>query len=165
MVKTDAPSAKLLSSSSAIAALLFGTLIYVLDRDWASTLFLAPLASYQFFSGGYFGVLGGSLPALLHAYAISLLVIICLWAWPRAWPWLCLLWFGIAMCLEVLQLQVASLWIAANGHLLDVIPGGHHLKAYSAHGQFHVLDILATGAGCLSALTVAIAIKRWQLSD
>ena len=147
---------------TAVAALLLGTAVYLLDRDWASSSFLGPFVDYQWPRSALFGGVGGFLPALLHAYAISVLIIIALWPWSRTRAWVCLLWFTIASTLELLQSGVGNAWLIALDGLLGDLPLMGYLERYAFHGQFDSLDLLATGAGCLTALAVALAVERYR---
>ena len=142
---------------TAVAALLLGTAVYVLDRDWASSMLLAPFVGYQWPRSAVFGAFGGFLPALLHAYAICVLIIVALWPWPRIRAWVCLLWFIIALILEWLQSDAADVWFFA-GDRLQSMPLLAYLESYAMHGQFDNIDLLATGVGCLTALGVTVAI-------
>jgi len=150
---------------TALAALLLGTAVYLLDRNWASAMFLEPFVDYQWSRSGVFGVVGGFLPALLHAYAIPVLIITALrpWSWTR--PWVCLLWLIIASFLEWLQSDAAGALFLAADRLSADIPLLTYLERYSAQGQFDYIDLVATGAGCFTALAVTSSIaphKHWS---
>ena len=138
---------------TAVAALLLGTAVYFLDRDWANTMLLAPFIAYQWPTSAVFGAFGGFLPALLHAYAIPVLLIVALRPWPWTRPWVCLLWFTIASILEWLQSDAAD-------RLPGDLPLLRYLKSYAVQGQFDKVDLLVTGVGCLTALAVTIAIEH-----
>jgi|GEM_PF-2281132 len=139
---------------SAVAALLLGTAVYLLDRDWASAMFLEPFVDYQLSRSTIFGALGGFLPSLLHAYAIPVLIMVALSPWPWTRPWVCLLWFIMASLFEWLQSDASgALFLAADGQLGD-IPLLVYLKRYSVQGQFDYIDLVATGVGSLTALAV-----------
>jgi len=143
---------------TAVAALLLGTAVYFLDRDWADTMLLAPFISYQMPRSAVFGAIGGFLPALMHAYAIPVLIIVTLrpWSWTR--PWVCLLWFTLASTLEWLQSDTVYTLFFAADRLPGDMPLLRYLKNYAVQGQFDYIDLLATGVGCLTALTVTTAI-------
>jgi hypothetical protein len=96
---------------TAVVALLLGTAVYLLDRDWTSSMFLEPFIDYQWPRSAVFGAVGGSLPSLLHAYAICVLFMVALWPWPWTRPWQCLLWFTLAANLEWLQSGAGSTWL------------------------------------------------------
>ena len=141
---------------SAVAALLLGSAVYLLDRDWADTMLLTPFITYQWTTFAAFGDFGGFLPSLLHAYAIPVLIIAALRPWPWTRPWVCLLWFTIALILEWLQSDVVGTWFVAWEKLDGAWPLMAYLKRYSLQGTFDYLDLLATGIGSLTALTVTI---------
>ena len=107
-----------------------------------------------------FGALGGFLPALLHAYAISVLIIVALWPWPRTRIMGCLLWFTIASTLELLQSGVGDAWLTSLERPLGDLALVGYLKSYAIHGRFDSLDLLATGGGCLTALAVITAVEQ-----
>jgi hypothetical protein len=143
---------------TAVVALLLGTSVYLLDRDWANTMFLEPFASYQWSTSAVFGAFGGFLPALLHAYAIPALIIVALRPWPSTRPWVCLLWFILASTLEWLQSNAAGALFFAVERLPGDMPLLKYLKSYAVQGQFDYIDLIATGVGCLTALAVTISI-------
>lgn len=144
---------------SAVGALLLGTAVYLLDRDWADSMFLEPFIAYQWPTSAVFGVFGGFLPALLHAYAIPVLIMAALCPWPRTRPWVCLLWFTIASALEWLQSDVGAALFVAADRLPGDLPLLKYLESYAVQGHFDILDLIATSVGCLAALAVTIAIS------
>ena len=147
---------------SAVTALLLGSAVYLLERDWADTMLLAPFIAYQWPTSAVFGALGGFLPSLLHAYAICILLMVTLWPWPRTRAWVCLLWFALAAFFEWMQSDTGSAWFTANEWLLDDVPLMVYLKSYSVHGQFDYIDLLANGVGCITALDVTTAITPYR---
>ena len=132
---------------SAVAALLLGSAVYLLDRDWADTMLLTPFIAYQWATSAAFGDFGGFLPSLLHAYAIPVLIIVALrpWTWTR--PWVCLLWFTIALILEWLQSDVGGTWFVAWEKLAGAWPNlklGSQADDYSWNlGGGHSLTVNA----------------------
>ena len=149
---------------TAVAALLLGTAVYVLDRNWANSISLGIFVEYQWPRSAMFGALGGFLPALLHAYAISVLIIVALWPWPRTRIMGCLLWFTIASTLELLQSGVGDAWLTSLERPLGDLALVGYLKSYAIHGRFDSLDLLATGGGCLTALAVITAVEQRRRS-
>ena len=140
---------------TAVLALLLGAAVYLLERDWGSSLLLERFAPYQWPGVPVFGVMAGCLPSFLHAYAFALLLMLTLWPWPRTWPWACLLWFCLALVLELLQSGSAATGLRLVDRLPDTLPGVTYVRRYALQGRFDRLDLLATGAGCLLALAVA----------
>ena len=147
---------------TAVAALLLGSAVYLLDRDWADTMLLAPFIAYQWPTSAVFGAFGGFLPALLHAYAIPVLIIVVLRPWPWTRPWVCLLWFTLASTLEWLQSDTAGALFFAADRLPGDMPLLTYLERYAVQGQFDYIDLLATGIGCLTALVVTTAITPYR---
>ena len=143
---------------TAVSALLLGTAVYLLDRDWADSLFMESFTDYQWSRSGMFGTLGGFMPSLLHAYAIPVLIMVALSPWPWTRPWVCLLWFIMASFFEWLQSDSAgALFFFADRPSGD-IPLLTYLERYSVQGQFDYIDLVSTGVGCLTALAVTSSI-------
>ncbi len=140
---------------SAFLALLVGTSVYLLDRDWAAVLFLAPFAALQGDPSNLFGSLGNGLPAFCHAYAFSLLLILALGRTRRARLLGALAWFAVAAGLEFLQSPEISA-------LLSSLPARHtdspvtgSVVNYAVNGRFDPHDLAAAGLGCMAAWFVA----------
>jgi hypothetical protein len=123
-------------------------------------MLLAPFIAYQWPTSAVFGAFGGFLPALVHAYAIPVLIIVALRPWPWTRPWVCLLWFTIASTLEWLQSDAAEALFFAADRLPGDMPLLTYLESYAVQGQFDKVDLLVTGVGCLTALAVTIAIEH-----
>lgn len=143
---------------TAVAALLLGSAVYLLDRDWADTMLLAPFSAYQWPTSAVFGAFGGCLPAFLHAYAIPVLIIVALRPWPWTRRWVSLLWFVIASTLEWLQSDAAGALFITTDRRPGDMPFLGYLERYAVQGQFDKVDLLATGVGCLTALAVTIVM-------
>jgi hypothetical protein len=119
-----------LLAGTATAALLLGVLVYLLDRDWGSALFLSVFAAHQTARLAVFGAAGLWLPSLLHAYAFCALIAAALWPWPRSRAWVCLGWFSVAAALEM------------------------------SYGRFDPGDLTATASGCLLAYITTIVLRN-----
>jgi hypothetical protein len=143
---------------SAVAVLLLGSAVYLLDRDWADSMLLHSFIAYQWPKSTVFGALDGVLPALLHAYAIPVLIIVALRPWPWTRPWVCLLWFTVASILELMQSDTVKAIFFADDGLPANVPLLGYLERYAVQGHFDNVDLLATGFGCLTALAVTIVI-------
>jgi len=121
---------EVLLAGTAVGALLLGVLVYLLDRDWTSALFLSAFSAHQPEQSAVFGPAGEWLPSLLHACAFSMLIMAALWPWPRSRAWVCLGWFSIAAVLEV------------------------------TYGQLDPRDLVATAGGCLLAYALTIIPRK-----
>ena len=147
-------------AGSAILALCFGIAIYLLDRDWASTLFLTPFTAYQPEAVGFFGLPGLVLPSLLHAYAFSLLVILALGGGRSARQVGVLSWFLVAAGLEILQAgQFQNLLSGPtlNSSASTVITS---IQSYAVNGHFDFGDLVASGVGCMLAYSIASVLEE-----
>lgn len=148
----------------ALAALLLGTLVYLLDRDWATVQFLAPLSPWQSGVAGWFGSAGGVLPSFLHAFGISVLLVAACSPWRGLRPWICAGWFLFAAGLECLQAEsMARLMFAGSGSSADglVILA---LRDYAVLGRFDTNDLVALALGCIAAYAATARLGRhsWQ---
>jgi hypothetical protein len=150
---------KIALPASTILALLFGIIVYALDRDWATTLFLAPVAAYQPAKIGLFGPLGYVLPSFLHAYAFSLLLIIALGRTGSA-RWIgATTWFVFAASLEITQADFfrrlfIDLTSRSTGSATITI-----FHSYIANGHFDPFDLAAAGIGCSAAFAIASVLE------
>jgi hypothetical protein len=141
--------------ASILIALVLGTSVYLLDRDWATTLFLAPFASFPGERTELFGSVGYVLPAFCHAYAFALLLILALGRSRQACRLGALAWFAVAAGLEAAQSpQIAALlpslavWNADSPVIRSII-------MYAVNGRFDPYDLAAAGLGCVAAWLVA----------
>lgn len=151
---------KIALPGTSILALLLGVAVYLLDRDWASTLFLTPVAAYEPETGRLFGLLGQVLPSFFHAYAFSLLLILALGRARYAREIGALGWFTFAAGLEILQAEyfqhlfsVPALQPAASTVLCSI-------QSYVANGHFDPGDLAASGLGCILAFVIASVLEE-----
>jgi hypothetical protein len=142
---------RLALAASALIALVLGTGVYLLDRDWASALFLAPLAGFQGERAELFGALGYVLPAFCHAYAFALLLILALGRSRRARIFGALAWFAVATGLEVLQMPRISALLPSLAMRHTDSPALGSILMYAVNGRFDPCDLAAAGLGCLAA--------------
>jgi hypothetical protein len=145
--------------TSAILALVTGTLVYLLDREWGSTLFLAHFARWQAERTEVFGVLGGNLPSFFHSYAIAVLLIVLIGHTRYTRYTGAALWFAIAAALECLQAAPVKTFLdsflPAPGNLAFLAS----IHAYIENGHFDTGDLLAAGSGCLVACAVSFFLE------
>jgi len=145
---------KLALPASALLALLVGTSVYVLDRDWGTVLFLAPLGRMPSVQAELFGSVGYVLPAFCHAYAFALLLILVLGRTRRARLVGALAWFAVAAGLEVLQSPQVSTLLPSLALLQTDSPLLGSIINYAVNGRFDPYDLAAAGLGCVTAWLV-----------
>lgn len=148
--------------SSILLALLVGTLVYIFDRDWASTRFLAPLADWQGDQSALFGALGQVLPSFCHAYAFALLLILMLGRSRYARQLGAAAWFAIAAGLELLQAERLQILLPEPTALPADSTLVNSIYTYLADGHFDPGDLLAAGLGCLVAFFVSSILEVTQ---
>lgn len=152
---------KLALPASALVAVLVGTSVYVLDRDWSTVLFLAPLGRMPGGQEEVFGSLGYVLPAFCHAYAFALLLILVLGRTRYARLFGALAWFAVAAGLEVLQLPQVSTLLPSLASLQTDSPLLGSIIDYAVNGRFDPNDLAAAGLGCVTAwLVVSIPEEK-----
>lgn len=136
---------------SACFALIVGSAVYLLHRDWATTLFLAPLSDWQPAVSMSFGPLGDSLPSLTHAYAFALLLILMLGRSRRARLFGALSWLIVAWGLECLQADVTQSLVQDWLGVIADMPVINSFQIYIVNGHFDAADLLASALGALLA--------------
>jgi len=146
--------------ASALLVLAVGTAVYVLDRDWASVQFLAPIASRQVDFEPAFGALGQVLPSFCHAYAFALLLILALGRSRRARLIGATSWFAIAAAFELVQAERIGELVLKTAAALADAPVLDSFIRYVANGQFDPGDLGAASLGCLAAFLVTSAREK-----
>ena len=141
--------------ASALFALLLGTCVYLLDRDWTSVLFLAPLAALEGERSDLFGSVGYVLPAFCHAYAFSLLLILALGRSRRMRYSGALAWFAVAAGLEVVQSPQFAAALTSMAAWQTDSPALGSVIVYALNGRFDPYDLAAAGLGCVAAWFIA----------
>lgn len=149
---------KIALPGSAVLALLIGVAVYVIDRDWASALFLLPVAAFQPDTSALFGPLGQVLPSFLHAYAFSLLLILALGHSRNARRNGALTWFAIASCLEFLQATYFHDLLSAPATPAAAAVATS-VQSYVLNGQFDPGDVVASGLGCAAAFAISSVLE------
>jgi len=153
-------TAEVALAGSAFLALALGTSVYLLDRDWSTTLFLSPLADIQPAALAVFGSAGLFLPSLFHAYAFSLLIVLAAPRTRTARVYASVGWFAIAAgleCLQAFDIDPVS-GEGAGWPAVRALSGVLH--SYMEYGQFDLADLVATAAGCLAAYGAACVLEK-----
>ena len=158
--RPDNLSGKSALFASSILAILTGTTVYLLGRDWTTTLFLTPVSAWQPELHVSFGFLGANLPSLCHAYAFTLLIILALWPARHARLAGALTWLFVAAALECLQADAISDPVAVWTGWLAGNPIADGVLAYMMNGHFDVADLAATVLGVSAAFVVTSILGR-----
>jgi len=151
---------KIVVPGSIILSLALGTAVYILDRDWSTALFLAPILDWQPDPFGLFGRLGYVLPSFFHACAFTLLLIVAFGRTRHARRVGAVTWFIIAATLEIAQAEFLRETVfgtsahPASATLLNII------QSYVVNGHFDSGDLVATALGCAVAYLIASALEE-----
>ncbi len=143
-----------LLTAAGVTALLAGALIYVLWRRPDSAALLPP--ALQLDLAGKPPLIG-QLPALLHAYAFTLLTVAALGMNRRRAAMAAGAWAALGCLFETGQLPVVAQWVS---RALAGIEGGGPFSAYFTRGTFDPLDICATALGALAAYLTVVRLLR-----
>lgn len=145
-----------------VAALLLGSLVYLIDRPPDQTYFIysAPvsISLYNIFPA-LFGAIGNSLPAFIHVFSFSLITAGLLSCRERGCDIVCLSWLFVDFSFELgqkysaLPLKIIPGWF--NG-----IPFLENSANYFQHGTFDVFDVAAITLGGVMAYLALIITKR-----
>jgi hypothetical protein len=154
-------SKHLWSVGLAIAVLVLGALVYVIDRPVGSAVGLTWLMGRS--GSSVFGALGGSLPTFAHTFAFSLVSCLLLPAHADRAAGIgrcCALWAAVEIVFECLQHPALGLPLAT--HLKQLAPSGSlpdtlavYFANYFAHGRFDPLDVIAACLGAAASFGIA----------
>jgi hypothetical protein len=143
-------------------ALLAAVAVYCLARIYPPEL-LTPFQSTIPILAGQAGVFG-SAPSFLYILAIGLIVGNCA-STPASARTHCLIWLGLALLLEISQHPVIAeplvSWLA--GTLF--VSTWEIIGPYWKRGVFDSLDMIATVAGGLAALTILTCLSTEHYND
>lgn len=151
----------------AVAALAAGMAVYALDRTpgsamaWPTTWSIGQFADTPAASGNWLGVVRGSLPSFVHAFAFAALSALLL---PRTRWWAgaaCAAWAVIDTVFEALQHPALSAPAVRWLHEVDLVRVlqwcADKTAGYLASGHFDPWDVLAGVLGALAAYAVCQA--------
>lgn len=146
-----APEVRLILLAAVFLSL--GVLVYVFDRS-IPAYFLPAWLDVPAASGSA-GLLGGSLPALVHTLALILVTAAVLWPWPRSLPYICGAWFLLECGFEICQMPPVDHHVAALlPRWFDGLPVLDSTGNYFIAGTFDYLDIAASGLGAFIAYLI-----------
>ena len=149
-----------LHQAVAVAALVLGTSIYLIDRAPGHAMLIPHLGSAG--ATPMFGAMGAWLPSFLHPLAFALLTAAVL---PAASPWRyggCALWGAINVLFEMGQhAALKGAWLVA----VDIGAMPSALARYFIRGTFDTADLAAAAAGALAAAALLRGLDRLKEND
>ena len=149
----------------ALVAMVFGIVVYLLDRQAESVYFMSDWMALGDGQNSAFGLLGQHIPTFVHVYTFILLTMALVVPEERYRKYLlpvCLGWFVVDSLFEIAQIDFIAQRIA--GWVPDWFAGIPFLEntaSYFIHSTFDILDLLSIGLGTLAAyVTIQIILKR-----
>lgn len=157
---TRNPATRALAFSG--VALAVGMGIYAFSRPAGSAYLLPAALQVESPSLALPAVLGGSLPAFLHVYALALLTVVVLGVTRARAAWAAAAWCAIDLVFEFAQWQPLAERLAANlPTWFGQVPVLDHLGAFLIRGSFDQSDLAATLIGAVTAyLTVLLMLHE-----
>ena len=147
-----------------LGGLSFGTLVYLIDRPPEATYFIhfsrIRISLYGILPN-VFGVIGNSLPDLLHVFSFIMLTAGLLSWRKRGALVICLGWFSIDSIFELFQkfnmlpLRIIPEWFRG-------IPFLENTENYFTQGTFDLLDLIAISLGTVIAYFVLLATNKGE---
>lgn len=141
-----------------VAALLLGSLVYLIDRPPDQTYFVysAPvsISLYNIFPA-LFGVIGNSLPVFIHVFSFSLITAGLFSCRKRACVIVCLSWLFVDFAFELGQ-KYSALPLKIIPDWFDGIPFLENSADYFRCGTFDVFDLVAIAFGAAAAFFVIL---------
>ena len=159
----DRGSAACLAATGCLA-LVLGLLVYLTDREASHALLIPSVAALA--GSGWFGVLGQSLPSLVHPFAFGLFTAAVL---PSRSSWrygACVVWCAVNVAFEVGQHAHVSARLAEVLHSsLGQTALTRTLANYLVRGAFDGGDIVAAVIGALAAAGVLRLVSSISEND
>lgn len=161
------PRANKLQVLIGAAALLIGSLVYLIDRAPGETYFVYSTGvniSLHNIVPGVFGPLGHSLPAFIHVFAFVLITAGIVSCGRRGWLIICLSWFLIDSAFEFGQ-KFSRWTVNFIPRSFESIPILENTKGFFLRGTFDVYDLAAMAIGAITAYAVLTATVKWRYTS
>jgi hypothetical protein len=148
-----------------VIGLLFGSLVYLIDRPPGQTYFVhtSPINISLFNTvPNIFGFVGGSLPECIHVFSFIVITAGLIACRKQAYLIICLCWFLVDCAFELGQkfsswsLNMIPNWFAG-------IPFLENTEHYFLQGTFDFIDLAAIAFGTLIAYFVLVATNRRRI--
>ncbi len=145
-----------------LAALLLGTLVYVVDRP-GDQIFVPSAISLFPLTPTVFGIVGHSLPTFAHVFAFILLTAALLAGGKKTAIAVCLSWFLVEVAFELGQHPALALSLSTViPSWFESLPILNKTDSYFLYGTLDPLDLLAIALGALAAYVVIQRTARWR---
>lgn len=145
------------------AVLLFGSLVYLVDRPPEQTYFIynsaIDISLYKILPA-LFGAVGNSLPTFVHVFSFILLTAGFISCRKTGYMAICLSWFLVDMVFELGQ-KFSQWSIKIIPGWFDGIPFLENTRNYFVNGTFDIIDVAAIVLGTIAAYFIlTITMER-----
>jgi hypothetical protein len=146
------------------AWLLFGTLVYLVDRPPDQTYFIynssIDISLYNILPN-LFGPIGNNLPAFIHVFSFILITAGLLSCQKKGCLIICLSWLVVDCVFELGQ-KFNSLAVRTIPDWLAGIPFFENTENYFLHGTFDSFDLVSITIGTVIAYLVLLATNKFE---
>ena len=144
------------------AGLLIGSFVYLIDRPPDQTYFVyssrIKISLYETLPN-VFGVIGNSLPDLLHVFSFILITAGLLSCQKRGYLIICLSWFSLDFSFQLCQ-KYNELPLKIIPNWFKGIPFLENTENYFSQGTFDIFDVIAIASGTAIAYFVLLTTNN-----
>jgi len=149
-----------------IAALLIGTLVYIVDRPPDQTYFIYSsginISLYKILPN-VFGTIGNCLPTFIHVFSFILITAGLFSCQKRGCLIICISWFVVDSAFELGQKYYS--WLSKiTPDWFDRVPFLENTKHYFVHGTFDFNDLIAIAIGSIIAYFILLITMERRIS-
>lgn len=150
-----------------VIGLLFGSLVYLVDRPPEQTYFVynssIAISLYNILPN-LFGSIGNSLPAFIHVFSFILITAGLIACQKRGYLIVCLSWFLVDCAFEIGQ-KFKLLAVGIVPDWFEGIPLWENTQNYFINGTFDFHDLIGITSGMIVAYFVLLTTWRGGMND
>jgi len=150
-----------------VIGLLFGSLVYLVDRPPEQTYFVynssIAISLYNILPN-LFGSIGNSLPAFIHVFSFILITAGLIACQKRGYLIVCLSWFLVDCAFEIGQ-KFKLLAAGIVPDWFEGIPLWENTQNYFINGTFDFHDLIGITSGMIVAYFVLLTTWRGGMND
>lgn len=149
-----------------IMALMFGTLVYITERNPDAVYFLSANLSLFHAKLEIFGWHGDYLPTLLHSFALVVITAAAIGKHKVSAITITLMWMLTEMLFELAQIKFISNIITTYiPNWFEALPVLENAYSYFQYGSFNGIDLISIVIGSVAAYVLIQKTKRSSTND